>query len=338
MLCVCVCSQVLLTRLQVPALMMTTAGIWTRIKSENKSNSFFHREDTTALGSSSTPCSLRCTSSLLLFYSSGQMITQANRSSIENIIYDLFASKMATSKVSTHFQLLDVNMHKMTLFDEPLNKIQQKRQIDFVKLQPPVSTTHYWILNCLTTSYPLRLDVFTNQVHILLTGVWSGWFLWLYTQIIPVSSRSLLNRFRGTTSLKLLHYLLSCCLYAETKQFGTELLHQILYPRHFVAAYLLKCTNLILNIKIFFVASILSRKASYNFLQPEWYQLSQDIPMGMWCFLPGVVEIGSFFYLFITHSLFCAQGEKATYHSVPFVSNSLNTGISLSELFAMTLL
>lgn len=58
---VCVYSQVLQTRLQAPALTMTTVGIWMRIKSGSKSNSFYPREDTTALGSSSTPCSLRYT-------------------------------------------------------------------------------------------------------------------------------------------------------------------------------------------------------------------------------------------------------------------------------------
>lgn len=55
----CVYSQVLQTRQQAPALMMTTAGIWMRIKSGSKSNSFYPKEDTMALGSSSTPCSLR---------------------------------------------------------------------------------------------------------------------------------------------------------------------------------------------------------------------------------------------------------------------------------------
>lgn len=60
----CVYSQVLRTRLQAPALMMTTAGIWTRIKSGSKSSSFCHREDTMAPGSNSTPCSPRYTSPL----------------------------------------------------------------------------------------------------------------------------------------------------------------------------------------------------------------------------------------------------------------------------------
>lgn len=59
--CVCVYSQVLQTRLQAPALMMTTAGIWMKIKSGSKSNSFYPKEDTMALGNSSTPCSLRYT-------------------------------------------------------------------------------------------------------------------------------------------------------------------------------------------------------------------------------------------------------------------------------------
>lgn len=60
----CVYSQVLRTRLQAPALTMTTAGIWTRTKSGSKSNSFCHREDTTAPGSNSTPCLRRYTSPL----------------------------------------------------------------------------------------------------------------------------------------------------------------------------------------------------------------------------------------------------------------------------------
>ncbi len=60
----CVYSQVLRTRLQAQALTMTTAGIWTRTKSGSKSNSFCHREDTTAPGSNSTPCSPKYTSPL----------------------------------------------------------------------------------------------------------------------------------------------------------------------------------------------------------------------------------------------------------------------------------
>lgn len=62
--CVCFHSKALRTQQQEPALTMTTAGTWTRIKWGSRSNSFCHREDTTARGSSSTPCSLRYTSPL----------------------------------------------------------------------------------------------------------------------------------------------------------------------------------------------------------------------------------------------------------------------------------
>lgn len=51
--------QVLPIQLPAQALTMTIAGIWMKIKSGNKSSSFCPREDTTAPGSSSTPCLLR---------------------------------------------------------------------------------------------------------------------------------------------------------------------------------------------------------------------------------------------------------------------------------------